>query len=89
MKTKHYIAFCLIMFLLLNTLNLEVLGAGKPAPAPKPYNPPQRPPSSGGATGGSTGSGSSSGSAAEAPEVLELNWQADSLSSAINAATPD
>ncbi|MBI5779054.1 MAG: hypothetical protein HZA49_06320 [Planctomycetes bacterium] len=100
MKIKHYIAFCLIMFLAFNVINLEVSGAGgrpapaprpaapKPAPAPKPYNPPQKPPSSNNpGTGGSTGSGSSSGTAADAPEILELNWQADTLSSAINTAS--
>lgn len=101
MKAKYGIALGLIMFLLFNVVTLEVLSAGRPAPArkpapapnpapaPKPFNPPQNPPRGGGGTGGSTGSGSSSGSAAEAPEVLEPNWQADSLSSAVNAASHD
>ncbi|MEW6027641.1 MAG: hypothetical protein AB1599_10170 [Planctomycetota bacterium] len=99
MKVKHYIALGLIVFLLLSVVNLDVLGAGgRPAPAPKPpsppkpLNPPQRPPSnnpspSGGSSGGS--SGSDSGTAAEAPDVAELNWQADSLSAAVNTATHD
>jgi hypothetical protein len=92
------------MFLVINVVNLEVLGAGKaapapkpapapkapvpkPAPAPKPFNPSQPPPRGGSGTGGTPGS--SPGAAADAPEVLELNWQFDSLSSAINAATHD
>lgn len=99
---KSYISACLALFLLVGAIDLELVGQNKqvkpppkqqtppPPTPPKQYNPPQKPtlpkiPNNPG-TGDANRPDANNN---DGPAKLDLSWQSESLSAAVNTAAQD